>query len=592
MRKVILTMLIALGFVLGAGAQDRTISGRVTDEKGAPLPGVSVTSSDNKKGTQTDASGNFSISVGTNIKAVTFSSVGYESQRVNARNGNLNVKMSATNGTLEDVIVTGIRNVKRSEYVGATTRVRKADIENKPVGSFDQLLQGAVPGLLALTGSGQPGTSANIIIRGSSSISGGSSPLYVVDGIPIESGAFQGLNPNDFQTVDVLKDAASTALYGSRGSAGVIVITTKKGSGGKMKLSYSTQMGIKSKPDFSFTPMSTQQLLQAQEDYGLIAGGGSTMPGWFYSKLNPRYSSLSAAQKISEGLIYDSISKINTNWKDYTFRNAPFSNNEISVSGGAGKTKIFSSLALYKEDGTTPRTDMKRITLRNNMDYSDDKVVFSLNSSIAYTKRNFQQSAVTNSLGNPFLIAGIGTPYADVFKADGSYATGNSNNTFAGANQLDLTKYDENYNDQIKIVLGLNSSYKITNNITAAVTGGVDFRETQTSNYGSQLAFSRIVSTSLTTKAGFQTESLGRFISLDLRPSLNFTKTFAQKHSVNVGVYAEYIREIAKATTATGYGIDPRTPNTPAAVTQGNAVNSLFANVGGGKSQNGLIYLQ
>jgi TonB-dependent SusC/RagA subfamily outer membrane receptor len=415
MRKVILTMLVALGFALGAIAQDRTISGKVTDEKGAPLPGVSVTSSDNKKGTQTDANGNFSITVGTITKTLTVSSIGYDSQRVNARSGNVNVKMIAVNGTLEDVVVTGIRNIKRSEYAGAATRIRKADIENKPVGSFDQLLQGAAPGLLALTGSGQPGTSANIIIRGSSSISGGSAPLYVIDGIPVESGAFQGLNPNDFQTVDVLKDAALTALYGSRGSAGVIVITTKKGSGGKMKLSYSSQMGIKSKPDFSFTPMSTQQLLQAQEDYGLIAGGTINMPGWYYSKQNPRYGTLTPAQKTTEGLIYDSISKINTNWKDYIFRTAPFSNNEISVSGGSGKTRIFSSLALYKEAGITPRTDMKRITLRNNMDYADDKITFALNSSIAYTKRNFQQSTVTNSLGNPFLIAGVGTPYAQVF---------------------------------------------------------------------------------------------------------------------------------------------------------------------------------
>jgi TonB-dependent starch-binding outer membrane protein SusC len=137
MRKVILTMLVALGFALGAIAQDRTISGKVTDEKGAPLPGVSVTSSDNKKGTQTDANGNFSITVGTITKTLTVSSIGYDSQRVNARSGNVNVKMIAVNGTLEDVVVTGIRNIKRSEYAGAATRIRKADIENKPFVSFN-----------------------------------------------------------------------------------------------------------------------------------------------------------------------------------------------------------------------------------------------------------------------------------------------------------------------------------------------------------------------------------------------------------------------------------------------------------------------
>jgi TonB-linked SusC/RagA family outer membrane protein len=585
MKKIILTMLFGLGLLLGAVAQNRTITGKVVDESGKALEGVSVTSSDNKKGTKTDASGNYSITIGTNVKNITFSSVGFESQSLNARSGSVDVKLKASSGTLEDVIVTGVRNIRRSDYAGSVSKVATKDIQNKPIGSFDQALQGAVPGLLALTGSGAPGTSANIIIRGSGSIAGGSNPLYILDGIPIESSTFQGLNPNDFASVEVLKDASTTALYGSRGSAGVIVITSRKGTASKMKVSFSTQNGIKSRPEFAFTPMTTAELLKAQEDYGKIAGGGIAMPGWYYSKANPRYNTLSATQQASEALLIDSISKVNTNWKDYMFRTNPFSNNEISISGGAGKTRIFSSLAMYKEGGVTPRSDMKRFTFRNNVDYSDDKLMFSLSSSVAYTKRNFQQSTVTNGLGNPFLAVNLTSPYSQVFKADGTYATG-VGAAFAGANQLDLTKFDKNYNDQIKVVFGVNSSYKISNNITAAVTGGVDFRETQGTNYGSKLAFNRLVSTTPTGKAGFQQESLGRFLSLDVRPSINFKKTFAQKHRVDVGVYTEYIRELTKATVSTGYGIDPRTPNTPAGVTQGDGTNLLFANFSGGKSEN------
>jgi TonB-linked SusC/RagA family outer membrane protein len=588
MRKVILTMLVALGFVLGAVAQDRTVSGKVTDEGGKALEGVSVTSSDNKGGTKTDASGSYSIKIGSNIKTLTFSSVGFETQKVNAKGGNVNVQLKVTNGTLDDVIVTGVRTIRRTDYAGSVSRVSTKDIQNKPIGSFDQALQGAVPGLLALTGSGQPGTSANIIIRGSGSISGGSNPLYVLDGIPIESSTFQGLNPNDFASVEVLKDAATTALYGSRGSAGVIVITSKKGSSGKVKVSFSTQNGIKSRPDFAFTPMNTTQLLQSQEDYGKVAGGGIAMPGWYYSKANPRYNSLTPTQQASEALLLDSISKVNTNWKDYMFRTGPFSNNEISISGGTGKTRIFSSLAMYKEDGVTPRTNMKRFTFRNNFDYSDDDLMFSLSSSVAYTKRNFQQSTTTNGLGNPFLAVNITSPYSQVFKADGTYATG-VGSAFAGSNQLDLTQFDKNYNDQIKVVFGVNTTYKITNNITAGITGGVDFRETQGTNYGSKLAFSRLSSSTPTVKEGFLQESLGRFLSLDVRPSLNFKKTFAQKHRVDIGVYGEYIRELTKSTNSTGYGIDPRTPNTPAAVTQGNATNLLYANFSGSKSENLLV---
>jgi TonB-linked SusC/RagA family outer membrane protein len=588
MRKVILTLLVAVAFMLNAKAQDRTITGKVTDDKGAAVSGVSVTSSDKTRGTQTDGSGSYSIVVGPFTKTLTFSSVNFESQTQNIRGSQINVRLASSSSTLEDVVVTGVKNVKRSEYPGATTRLRRADIENKPVGSFDQLLQGAVPGLLSLTSSGQPGTSASIIIRGSGSISGGTNPLYILDGMPIEQSTFQGLNPNDFATIDILKDATATALYGSRGSAGVIVITSKKGSAGKLKLSYSSQNGIKSKPDFAFSPMTTAQLLAAQEAYGKIAGGGSAIPGWYYSKSNPRYATLTPAQQASEAFSLDSISKINTNWKDYMFRNGAFSNNELSVSGGAGRTRFFSSVGLYKEAGVTPRTDMKRISFRNNVDYADDKLSVSFATAVAYTKRNFQQSTTTNGLGNPFLAVNITSPYSSVYKSDGvNYATGTGNG-FAGANQLDLTRYDKNYSDQVKTDLNMTSSYKLTNTITLGATAGVDFRETQSSNYGSQLAYARLSSATPTGKAGFQTEGLTRFVSLDIRPSVNFDKIFAGKHKVNVGVYGEHIRELTKSFTATGFGIDPRIPNTPAAITQGNATNLLFSTVTGGKSQNAL----
>lgn len=589
MRKVILTLLVAVAFMLNATAQDRTITGKVTDEKGSAVSGVSVTSSDKTRGTQTDRDGSYSIVVGPYTKTLTFSSVNFESQTHNIRGGQINVKLASTSGTLEDVVVTGVKNIRRSDYAGASTRIRKADIENKPVGSFDQLLQGAAPGVLSLTSSGQPGTSASIIIRGTGSIAGGTNPLYILDGIPIEASTFQGINPNDLASIDVLKDAATTALYGSRGSAGVIILTSKKGNGGKMKLSYSMQNGIKSKPDFAFTAMNTAQLLQAQKAYGSVLGStlSAAVPGWYYSKSNPRYAALTPAQQAAADFTLDSISKINTNWKDYMFRTGAFSNNEISVSGGAGRTRIFSSLGLYKEAGVTPRTDMKRISFRTNVDYADDKLSVSLQSAVAYTKRNFQQSTTTNGTGNPFLAVNITTPYAAVYKPDGSYATG-TGTSFTGANQLDLTKYDANYSDQIKTNLGLTSTYKIANHLTAGVTAGVDFRETQASNYGSPLAYSRTVSTTPTGKAGFQAESLTRFLSLDIRPSVNYNNIFASKHKVDVGIYGEHIRELSKAINSTGYGIDPRTPNTPAAVTQGNATNQLFGVIGGGKSQNAL----
>lgn len=569
-------------------AQQRTITGKVTDPNGSPIANASVIVKQSAVGTTTDATGEFKLTIPASAKTLVVSSVGFAPFEISVGNKTMfAITLTANSAGLEEVIFTGVKTIKKAEYAGAVSRVSRKNIEDRPVGSFDQLLQGQVSGLLAVTTSGQPGTSANITIRGSGSIAGGTNPLYVVDGIPVEATVFQALNPNDFESVDVLKDASASALYGSRGSAGVIVVTTKRGTAQKMKLSYSLQMGVKDKPEFAYHPMTTAELLKAQEDYGKIAGGGSIIPGWYYSKNNPRYATLTPTQQTAATAALDSISKINTDWSDYIFRNGPFSNHQISLSGGSGKTRVYSSLELYNEDGLTKRTDMQRISLRNNIDYADEKLTFSLSSSIAYVKRNFQQSTTTNSTGNPFLAVNIASPYSLVYKPDGSFATG-TGAAYVGANQMELTALDKNYNNQIKVLLGTTTSYKVTNDITAAVTAGVDFRETQATNYGSKLAYTRVTSTTPTGKAGFQLESLNRYFQADVRPSVSYKKTF-DKHKVDVGVYGEYIKQYTKNFSLTGYGIDPRTPNTPAAITQGDAVNQLFANVGGGLSQNTLL---
>jgi TonB-linked SusC/RagA family outer membrane protein len=592
MRKLLLT-LTAFLFFSGALLAQKTITGKVTDEAGKPIADVSVTAKGTNVGTVTKADGSYSLNLPANAKQIVFSAVEYTPQTVNVGSRNVYsvTLVGAGSKDLGDVVVTGIKNIKKADFSGATSRIAPRNVEDRPVGSFDQLLQGQVPGLLAVTGSGQPGNPTTVVIRGTSSIAGGSNPLYIVDGIPVESGVFQGFNPNDFASVEILKDAASTAIYGSRGAAGVIVVTTKKGRSGKVKLTYGAQFGIKQRPEFAFRPMNTPELLKAQEDYGKIAGGGAVMPGWHYSTANPRYATLTPAQRAAEALLLDSIRGINTDWKDYMFRNGPFSNHEITLSGGTGKTVFFSSLALYNEKGTTPRTDMKRVTLRNNIDYADDKLNVSFTSSLAYTKRNFQQTTVTNNLNNPFLSVNINVPYARVFKANGvDYETG-VGSLYAAANQLDLTRYDENYNNQIKGVVATTASYKITKNLTAAATAGIDFRETQGTVYGSKLPFARsnpnVVAP--TTREGFLTESLTRLLIANVRPSINYLKVFNERHKVDATAFGEYLRTHDKQFTATGYGIDARTPGTPAAITQGNAVNQLFANVGGRKTQNSLV---
>lgn len=589
MRKLLATL---TAFLLCAGTllAQRTVTGRVTDDKGAPIPNVSVVVRGTPTGTVTKADGTFSLTVPANARQLEISSLGFTTQTIDlGTSSTYNVSMATSGASdLEEVVVTGISRVKKSQFAGAANKIAAKEIENRPVGSFDQLFQGRAPGVLALTGSGQPGQPTNVIIRGTSSVSGGTTPLYIVDGIPVEAGVFQSLNPNDFASIDILRDAATTSLYGSRGSAGVIVVTTKRGQSGKLQVTYDGQMGIKGRPEFAFRPMNTQELLQAQEDYGRVLGitGTATIPGWFYSRNNPRYGTLNPTQQQAADRILDSIRGINTNWADYIFRQGSFSNHQISLSGGTGKTRIYSSLGLYNEEGTTARTDMQRATFRNNVDYADDRFTLAVSSIIGYTKRNFQQSTTTNSTANPFLVTNIAVPYHLPFKPNGvDYNTG-VGAKFAATNQLDLTRFDENYNDQIKVTLGMQMDYKITNNLNIGITGGVDFRETQATNYGSRLAFLRTpaATSSITTLAGFQTETMNRFLTMSVRPNITYRNTFADRHEIEVSAIGEYIQENAKGFNLTGFGIDPRTPNTPGAIQPGNAGNQLYIQAGGDKA--------
>lgn len=601
MRKMLLLAAACLLFV-GQLLAQKTITGTVTDDKGNPLSGVSVLAKGTSTGTVTRTDGTYSLSVPSGVSQLEFSSIGFGTQTVNLGSSSVySVTLSAgDNKSLDEVVVTGITRSRRSEFAGASTKIDEKLIRNQPVGSFDQLLQGRTPGVLGLTGSGAPGSATTVIIRGQGSIQGGSSPLYIVDGIAVEAGVFQNLNPNDFASIDILRDASSTALYGSRGSAGVIVITTKRGTAGKMKLSYSGQLGTKSAPDFAFRPMTTPELLAAQEAYGSIVGGpgSATIPGWYYSKNNPRYAALTPAGQAQADHLLDSISQINTNWADYIFRNGTFSNHQLSVSGGSGKTRIYSSVGLYNEQGITARTDMKRATFRNNLDYADEKLTLSVSSNIGYTKRNFQQSTTTNSTQNPFLAVNINTPYAKVFNPDGTYATGNGAK-FVGANNLQGTALDQNYNDQIKITTGITAAYKITDHVTAAMTSGVDFRETQGTLYQSPLAQYSINSTTPTSafvsgawtrpKNGGYQESLTRFFTANVRPSITYRNRFADKHDVEVSAFGEYVTEMNKFFNVFGSTVDVKRPGTPATLQQSTDGVKLDGYFSGAKSRNTIM---
>jgi TonB-linked SusC/RagA family outer membrane protein len=586
-------------------AQTRTISGKVSDNSGQGLPFVNVTVVNSTLAAATDGNGNYTISVPANAKSLSFTSVGYATQTVDIpTSGTLNITLVQSNSTLNEVVVTGFSRQKKSEYAGASTKVTAEQVNHVPVASFEQILQGKAPGLTVLSGGGQPGTAAAVTLRGPTSILGGSTPLYVVDGIPVEASVFQSINPNDIESVDVLKDASASALYGSRGAAGVIVVTTKRGQSGKIRVNYSGQAGVTTRPDFNYQMMNTEQLLQSQEAYGLVFLNSNptattglsnfntlgNIPGWQFARTNPwklvggARTAKTAADFADGDRILDSLRKINTDWDDVFFRNGSFNSHDISISGGQGKTRMFSSFGYYKEQGIINRSDLERYTLRNNLDYGGDRFTASISTLVGYNKRNFQESTTSNSTSNPFLTARITPSYLTVLKPDGS-GNNASGLPYSGPNLVDAMNFNQNYSNQGKAVLGINANYQITKDITAGILTGLDFRETQSTIYGDARRFNARTSTSATTKSGSLLEELSRFLQLQGRVSLGYGKVFNEKHDVNLTAYGDFTKYYSKVFTSTGFGIDPRTPATPAAITQGNASNLLFSTITGGKSQ-------
>lgn len=589
MRKPLIFVLCQLFLFTGVWAQERLISGKVTDEAGAVVANVSVIAKGSKAGTITKPDGTFSLRIPTDTKQIEFSSVGFETQSISlsAAVSSYNVSLKAQAATLEALVLTGYSRVKKSQYAGAATKITREKINFVPNASFDQILQGKAPGLLVTAGSGQPGASARVQIRGASSITGGNAPLYVVDGMPVENGLFQSLNPNDFESVDVLKDAVATAQYGNRGSNGVIVVTTKRGRSGKMSISYTGQAGITQPGQQKFDMMSSSEILSFQEMLGQKVN--NNLPGWFYSRLNPANASLPAATLANYDSKLDSLRGINTDWNDIFQQRGKFQSHDLNLSGGTGTTRYFLSTGYYDEDGIGLRSDLKRYTVRANIDNKSDKVTLSFGVSGGYTKRNFVESENGVALSNPFAATYLALPYHKLFRAtDGLPDVGPGK---VGPNAYDRISHTTNFSDQVKLLSNLSLNYDITNNFYVGGYMGIDFRSTVSERSIYPNAY---VSNTATFPVGPPSgSSIGggsynngytSFLQYIVRANAGYKKVFNKIHDVDVQLISEYTREKNKGFGYTGYGINPKLLNTPAGITPGTTGNALIPTVGGNKT--------
>lgn len=325
--------------------RQRTISGTVTTETGEPLAGVSVNIKGTQLSTSTDENGHFSLSLAEGSGTLVFSSVGYITQEIGIREqSSVRVALEQEEKTLNEIVVVGYGTQKKSVVTGAISSVKSEDLQNQQIGRVEQALQGRTSGLTIASSSGAPGSAATVRVRGATSLNeGASDPLYVVDGVVVDIGGIDYLNPSDIESIEVLKDAASAAIYGARSSAGVILVTTKKGSSGAVRLSYNGYLGTQA-------PAKKLSLLDATQ-YATLMNEQAVNGGD-----NPLFTD---PESLGRG----------TDWQDVIFnKGALVQNHEFSLSGGGEKSTFYSSVGFFDQNGivATEISNFKRINIRLN----------------------------------------------------------------------------------------------------------------------------------------------------------------------------------------------------------------------------------
>ncbi|WP_266361989.1 SusC/RagA family TonB-linked outer membrane protein [Tellurirhabdus rosea] len=554
-----LFFLLTLVAITTGYAQERKVSGRVTSaDDGAPLPGVSIAIQGGTRGAQSDAQGNYSLSVPDSKAVLVFSFVGMVKQEITVGNQSvINVDLKSDASQLNEVVVTGYGQGNRREFAGSVASISPAQIKNQPVASFDQLLQGQAPGVLVIANSGQPGAAASVRVRGSGSVNGSNTPLYIVDGIQIDAAAFQTINPQDIETISVLKDADATAIYGSRGANGVIVIKTRQGKAGKTRISYDGQYGQ------SYFPQNRLELMNTNEkiDYELRRGGTDLA----------KYTAAQIAD----------LRKVNTDWQKEIFQIGQTQQHQLSASGGNESVLFYVSGNMFSQTGTVKGTDLNRYTGRMNLEANSGPLRFGLNATVGYSIQNFQTEGNT-TITSPLNAIRWANPYETPYNADGTYTAFRSGQP----NPVrELNETSRQFNELKTVAAGfLEYDFPFLKGLSVRTNWGVDFSNQEQTVYNSR--FGQVgTGSAVKGRQGRLSRDFYKNTRFTGTTSLNYNNTFGD-HSVRVGLYTEMVRLKLGSFGYTGYGLGGILQN-EAGITQNNA--NMIPDTRGDGIQNALV---
>lgn len=537
-----------------ASAQQQTVTGTVvSDEDGSGLPGVTVLEKGTNNGTVTNVDGVYSIEVSGGATLV-FNSIGFTSQEIPvAGRFVVDVVMITDVRALEEVVIVGYGTQRKQDLTGSITSVSGEDINQVSSASFDQMLQGRVPGVQISQTTGSPGGNVNVLIRGISSITGGNQPLYVVDGYPIGTGGggsdmrigdatmsasgmanltqtrinpLASINPADIESIEVLKDASATAIYGSRGANGVIIITTKRGKRGESEINFNASYGVQ-EVAHRIELMNSQQYAQfvaeGRDHARVYAGGSADDPNELRS----------ASHRVRPEFRNPESITVNTDWQDVIFRTAPVQNYQLSASSSTDKMRMYLSGNYFNQKGVILTSDYQRFTLRSNID-ADINDRLSIGSSISgsYGYGRFPLTEGHYGLGGVLMNALSAGPTIPVYDDQGQPYFNQADVTDGLGFLANVLSVLDGYSDKRKV-----ADVLINNYLEYQLSEGLSFRTTLGATYNTNvIRLWRSSAVPFYTNLNYPaTAGVTKFATLNYlnENTLSYKRLIQQKHSLD-----------------------------------------------------------
>ncbi len=575
MKRLLLVGSMVLLFAVGkAWAQDRTVSGRITAaEDGTALPGVNVVLKGTSTGTASDSDGRYSLSVPASGGTLVFTFIGLQTQEVAIGERSLiDITMAADATQLSEVVVVGYNAIPKRELTGAVSSVKGDAIRNLPVQSFDKALQGQAAGVQILAANGVPGGAVSVNIRGIGSITAGNDPLFIVDGVQLNNRNDGGarvsnnplafLNPNDIESIDVLKDAANAAIYGAQAANGVVIITTKKGkSGQKTRFDINYYKGIV-EPMPTLRMLTTQEVFQIRKEARLTVNPALTedqVRGLVLTDFG--FPNTLTEQDIAALPTYD--------WQGAAFKTGVIDNLEFSMSGGNDATTFYTSFAYNKQDASLINIDFERLGGKVNLNHKINKKVsvdLGLNLSTISQRGPYGDARGTTAFGAAQYASPLILPFNPIYDPEtgGFYGLPASGKVIVGDlshNVIATANYIKSLGRTNQFVGNFALNYKITNDLLFRAFGGLDYRHLYSEFYGDPRLNDYF------NINGTQTTGNNTNRNLSTNYTLSYSKSLASVHNVYGLVGFEYRDEVNEGSSFTGRSFptpDFTTPNAAA----------------------------